>query len=570
MEDDGEGTRSALLSASISLINRLDQPPIRLGRSLICQLLFRNASSALYQATGNRLYFKRISLLIPDWWDLAQCGLTHSQISSVPRIDSGNADFLVQTRTPGVGDRPWTLQVKGCGRSGERTYIPVTFLQSVSSNGDENEARARLLVREWAKLRYGIFDEGGFVDDPLYPAFYKEYIEEDLATPGRQADPERPTTCSDHPIVGNKVCPGGRCQFYPVSEENQNVTASLMALPILDSARVFCNQSTHNRLAPTKHNLLCDGRSTWEVIQSHPDLNGLFPSPTASVPESLDFHIVVPRTHQLLFVLDSFTHRDIGHLLHNTPPDSSDLVLIGRPTPLSDPLVTRILEKKIRTHEILLPVVVGGFPLPREPRDVDFTGNISLIAGGRHKVFTELQEAQILQETLQALEELAPSGQQITLSRHILAPSKPDEVLAGTFTVDQTLDSVSLRVFYPIAHGPRRVSVTAPSGEVFDQATKPDAGYSADVIALTNPAQVNSWSGEWTFVVESISEQKLVVEISGSTQDPNHEVILKVWTSWDNIRDPDPQTSPVDDGEGGCQGANPTVTARDVHLSTVD
>ena len=29
---------------------------------------------------------------------------------------------------------------------------------------------------------------------------------------------------------------------------------------------------THQDRAPTRHNLLCDGKSVWEVIRKHPDL----------------------------------------------------------------------------------------------------------------------------------------------------------------------------------------------------------------------------------------------------------------------------------------------------------
>lgn len=34
----------------------------------------------------------------------------------------------------------------------------------------------------------------------------------------------------------------------------------------------FCDGSSHDREAPTPHNLLCEGSSVWEVVSRHPDL----------------------------------------------------------------------------------------------------------------------------------------------------------------------------------------------------------------------------------------------------------------------------------------------------------
>ena len=49
----------------------------------------------------------------------------------------------------------------------------------------------RAFVHEWAKYRYGIFEEVGFANDPIYPMSYKENNE------------RKPTACTNGPLKGN-------------------------------------------------------------------------------------------------------------------------------------------------------------------------------------------------------------------------------------------------------------------------------------------------------------------------------------------------------------------------------
>ena len=59
------------------------------------------------------------------------------------------------------GDAVWTQQSGGCGEQGDQIYA------SYSSVGRASFGKE--LVREWAKFRYGVFDERGFAQDPVYP-----------------------------------------------------------------------------------------------------------------------------------------------------------------------------------------------------------------------------------------------------------------------------------------------------------------------------------------------------------------------------------------------------------------
>lgn len=50
-------------------------------------------------------------------------------------------------------------------------------------------------------------------------------------------------------------------------------TSSLMFTTDPDHITKFCDQASHDRFAPTKHNSLCGRRSVMEVINSHKDFD---------------------------------------------------------------------------------------------------------------------------------------------------------------------------------------------------------------------------------------------------------------------------------------------------------
>jgi hypothetical protein len=73
---------------------------------------------------------------------------------------------------------PWTLQPEGCGRRG-RSRIEAGLDLLTASGRHVNssasvEERAAGLLREWVKLKFGVFEEEGFSEDLLYPAMLTE------------------------------------------------------------------------------------------------------------------------------------------------------------------------------------------------------------------------------------------------------------------------------------------------------------------------------------------------------------------------------------------------------------
>jgi len=154
--------------------------------------------------------------------------------------------------------------------------------------------RSKILINNWAKYRYGVFDEHGFLGDRLYPLYWSTpgVHEEDnsmgfhgvkitscVATDtGRREDTIRsrnetssgaPCSLRTNPSTGFPQ--DNDCIPFPLEEGNGQVISSLMSHPTLSKNRYFCDASTHNPRAPNKHNNLCQGLSVSEVINRHPD-----------------------------------------------------------------------------------------------------------------------------------------------------------------------------------------------------------------------------------------------------------------------------------------------------------
>ena len=61
------------------------------------------------------------------------------------------------------------------------------------------------------------------------------------------------------------------CLFYPNEKQTEEVTCSLGGLHFLSNVTRFCSSDEIAISGPTKHNILCEGKSALDVIQSHPD-----------------------------------------------------------------------------------------------------------------------------------------------------------------------------------------------------------------------------------------------------------------------------------------------------------
>ncbi|XP_047476221.1 calcium-activated chloride channel regulator 4A-like [Penaeus chinensis] len=262
-------------------------------------------SSVLFKASRQRAFFRDVKILLPKTWtntSYDEAALNENFEDSEIRVDARNVVY---------GDQPYTDQPGGCGVPGRYIHLTPEYLT------DDAQAawwgpRNKTLVHEWAKLRWGVFDEIGYPHDPTFPLFYWNT---QITADGIE-DVVIPNYCANHDLTGELMdivsrgqCsfksgfPDENCRFLPSA--NQDATSSLMAYYYINSIVEFCDTATdeqfsHNSLAPNRHNLMCNSRSVWDVVNLHSDFaNGANPPIAALTPT----RITVLRQEEAKFCL---------------------------------------------------------------------------------------------------------------------------------------------------------------------------------------------------------------------------------------------------------------------------
>ncbi|XP_037671963.1 calcium-activated chloride channel regulator 4 [Choloepus didactylus] len=229
------------------------------------------ASTYLFEATQKRLFFKTVSILIPENWK-------ENPQYTRPKIESyTHADVLVAPPTVPGRDEPYTRHFTACEEKGEFIHFTPDFVLGKKEN--EYGSSGRVLVHEWAHLRWGVFDEYN-EDEPFYSSSTRK-IEATRCSTGIsginrfhkcQGDSCITRTCRRDSQTG--LYEKG-CQFFP--DKDQTEKASIMFMQSFESVIEFCNEKNHNQEAPSLQNNKCDFRSTWEVISKSEDFNHTVP-----------------------------------------------------------------------------------------------------------------------------------------------------------------------------------------------------------------------------------------------------------------------------------------------------
>ncbi|CAL4095825.1 unnamed protein product, partial [Meganyctiphanes norvegica] len=180
-------------------------------------------SKQLFSTTEGHVSLRDVTIILPQTWkeDDLLCTLSSPVIISSVSIP---AHIRVSTPHPVFGSRPWTQQSQGCGKQGDFIQLGSDILKARTNESYINVAK--VLLTEWAKFRWGIFDEHGFDGDFRYPATY-----------------HNPET---NEIIPNTCFPHG-------------------------SNAPFCDVEYHIPEAPNKHNSLCKGKPAWDVIAQSQD-----------------------------------------------------------------------------------------------------------------------------------------------------------------------------------------------------------------------------------------------------------------------------------------------------------
>lgn len=132
-----------------------------------------------------RASFGTFNIFLPETWDdtCTQTPTTADQRLPTTASAGGASDITIDKTHNVYGDNIWTQQYGGCGVPGLQIYIPYKALGTIPGKD---------FVTNWAKYRYGIFDEVGYKNDPIFmPCYF-------------QNKSQRLTSCSNEPVINEE------------------------------------------------------------------------------------------------------------------------------------------------------------------------------------------------------------------------------------------------------------------------------------------------------------------------------------------------------------------------------
>ncbi|XP_022098385.1 epithelial chloride channel protein-like isoform X2 [Acanthaster planci] len=220
-----------------------------------------------------RAYFKDIHILVPESWRES------SDYSSAEWQRYDQSDVMIDFSKDGStnNNRPYVYKPTPCGEQGEFIHLTPDYLLS------ENTARAfgpytKTLTHEWAHYRWGVFDEYPLQNGQHFYADAEGNIEAVRCVSKIQGERVNPKRNFGPCQEDENGLPERDCRFQD-DYRATDYTGSLMYKQFLPAISTFCEKAAngvpegnaHNREAPNVHNIMCKGKSVWEVMLEHSD-----------------------------------------------------------------------------------------------------------------------------------------------------------------------------------------------------------------------------------------------------------------------------------------------------------
>ncbi|KAL3851882.1 hypothetical protein ACJMK2_015581 [Sinanodonta woodiana] len=231
-----------------------------------------DASKVLYNATRKRAYFKEITILLPSSWTTISASAATTETLQF-------ADFIISDLSS-TRHLPQARSYRGCGRQGIHVLLNKEFLTNTRVQPYYTKPE-KFFVHAWAEFRWGVFQEYG--EEGELPFYFSikygrpEAIRCPFSLKGLISTKNN-TICYPNFINPRTGLYSEECFWRPYPYK-QAVKASIMDYQFIQEIETFCDdeqtnyKTLHNSEAPSKHNHLCEYRSTWDVITSTGDFH---------------------------------------------------------------------------------------------------------------------------------------------------------------------------------------------------------------------------------------------------------------------------------------------------------
>ncbi|XP_021958332.2 uncharacterized protein LOC110854228 [Folsomia candida] len=267
----------------------------------IIKMGIQDLSDLLHYTTNGRFSIQNVDILVPDHWDVEIDGPSTFQFYEAADLKISHTFAL-----------PFVDNPNACGFSGRDMQLPYSFFDFGDSGRYGRLGKA--LLAQFARLRFGVWEEHGFPGDAKFPYYWKRLLGTEWEV----------NTCTDAPIEGiykniydetpcgpdpddvdNLYPPPSDCRFFPNAA--QTAKSSLMSYHHLPTFEAFCNFETHDRAKPTPQNYYCRYKSVMEVMETTPDWKMVTEQNTAG---RVNFTVVKKSPKPMLYILldAGFTH----------------------------------------------------------------------------------------------------------------------------------------------------------------------------------------------------------------------------------------------------------------------
>ncbi|XP_052780593.1 calcium-activated chloride channel regulator 1-like [Mya arenaria] len=234
------------------------------------------ASKYIYKATRERAYFKEITILLPNTWS------SHASYGQATSETIQLADVIITDPIRGKRSFPQARSYEGCGKQGVHVLLTKEFFDNPSYEPYRNDS-AKYFVHAFAQFRWGVFQEYSEEgEEVFYISFNSGYPEAIKCIYGLRGLIERNDTAITTPCYpANSIDPvtglyEKNCIWSPYPTR-QRAKASIMDHQYITALETFCDDNkadfmtVHNYEAPSKHNRLCEHRSTWDIVSNTQD-----------------------------------------------------------------------------------------------------------------------------------------------------------------------------------------------------------------------------------------------------------------------------------------------------------
>ncbi|XP_051717358.1 LOW QUALITY PROTEIN: calcium-activated chloride channel regulator 3A-1-like [Ctenopharyngodon idella] len=247
-------------------------------------------SFRLHQALDKKVYFKEATILVPPNWNSKE--FTKARTESYEK-----AKIIIDNANPAYGDEPYTHHYGECAAEAQYIHFTPNVLRNdtlIKTYG----SRGKVLVHEWAHLRWGVYEEYSETK-PFYSSNVRiEATRCSKNIEGQFYDESR--LCHLDPKT---LLPTKGCKFYP--NKYQNAGSSIMFLPSLDSVSTFCRENEHNYEAPNLQNEKCGKATRTVIFEDSVDKNALRSlKPLLSSPPAPSFKVVQRKQRVICLILD--------------------------------------------------------------------------------------------------------------------------------------------------------------------------------------------------------------------------------------------------------------------------